>query len=119
MIELTLDLRSFGSEDRLIKKLFENSKFKTWVESTHRLYIFLDSLDEGLLRIGNLASLLADEFKEYQEQAERLFLRITCRNAVWSVILEARLREIWGNHAVAISGLATTSSYRCEVSCCK
>jgi len=38
--ELTLYLRSFGSEDRLVKKLFKIQKFTTWVEGTHRLYIF-------------------------------------------------------------------------------
>lgn len=104
--ELTLDLRSFGSEDRLIKKLFESSKFKAWVESTHRLYIFLDSFDEGLLRIDTLAALLADEFKEYQEQTKRLFLRITCRTAVWSITLEEQLRQIWGKDAVGVYELA-------------
>ncbi|NJL78595.1 MAG: hypothetical protein HC917_06605 [Richelia sp. SM2_1_7] len=104
--EFTLDLRAFGSEDRLIKKLFESSKLKAWVESTHRLHIFLDSLDEGLLRIDNLADLLAYEFKEYQEQAERLFLRITCRTAVWSIFLEERLRQIWGKDGVGVYELA-------------
>jgi hypothetical protein len=103
---LTLDLHSYGSEDRLIKKLFESPKFTTWVEGTHRLYIFLDSLDECLLRIDNVAALLADEFKEYRDQANRLFLRINCRTAVWSTTLEKGLEQIFGENGVGIYELA-------------
>ncbi|WP_226574440.1 NACHT domain-containing protein [Microseira wollei] len=104
--ELTLDLHSFGSEDRLVKKLFESPKFTTWVEGTHRLYIFLDSLDECLLRIDTVAALLADEFIEYQDKANRLFLRINCRTAVWSTTLEEGLKHIFGKDGVGVYELA-------------
>lgn len=48
---LWLDLRSCGSEDRLINKLFESREFKLWLEGDYRLHVFLDSLDECLLRV--------------------------------------------------------------------
>ena len=40
-----LDLRSYGSEDRLVRELFESPKFISGENDTHRLYVFLDSLD--------------------------------------------------------------------------
>jgi hypothetical protein len=61
---LPLDLRSFGSEDRLVRKLFESPKFMAWLNGEHRLHIFLDSLDECRLRVDNVATLLADEFNQ-------------------------------------------------------
>jgi hypothetical protein len=51
---LWLDLRSYGSEDRLIRNLFENQTFFDRANGTHRLHIFLDSLAECLLRIDTL-----------------------------------------------------------------
>jgi predicted NACHT family NTPase len=103
---LNLDLRAFGSEDRLVKRLFESSQFTDWVQGNHTLHIFLDSLDECLLRIDNVTALLAEEFKQYQDKAEHLFLRITCRTAVWQFSFEEQLKHIWGEDQVRIYELA-------------
>lgn len=83
---LLIDLRSYGSEDRLIRDLFENTTFLSWKNGKHRLHLFLDSLDECLLRIDTLAALLVDELKKYP--VERLYLRIACRTADWPNSLE-------------------------------
>ena len=80
---LFLDLRSYGSEDRLIRRLFESSEFTTWIGGEHHLHIFLDSFDECLLRVNTLATLLVDEFKCQREKVNRLHIRIACRTAVW------------------------------------
>ena len=69
---LVLDLHSYGSEDRLIKNLFESSQFRAWGEGIHTLHIFLDSLDECLLRIDNVTALLAEEFKRHQDKVDSL-----------------------------------------------
>ncbi|RZB29290.1 MAG: hypothetical protein AEth_01258 [Candidatus Argoarchaeum ethanivorans] len=58
-----LDLRSCGSDYMLFRKLFGSQEFVSWRNGTHQLHVFLDSLDECLLRIDNLAALLIDEFK--------------------------------------------------------
>jgi predicted NACHT family NTPase len=99
-----LDLRSFGSEDRLVRNLFESTTFIRWIEGEHRLHLFLDSLDECLLRIDTVATLLADELKKYP--VERLCLRIACRTADWPNVLERALRELWGEEAVQVFELA-------------
>lgn len=101
-LALPLDLRSFTSEDRLVRKLFESAIFTSWVGGTHHLHIFLDSLDECLLRIDTVATLLVDELKEYRDELERLYLRITCRTAVWPRVLEEGLKELWGKDFVGV-----------------
>lgn len=92
---LWLDLRSCGSEDRLVNKLFESREFKLWVEGDYRLHVFLDSLDECLLRVDTVAALLVDELRNYP--VERLSLRIGCRTAEWPAsLLEQGLKDLWG-----------------------
>ncbi|MEH2074441.1 MAG: hypothetical protein V7K57_08610 [Nostoc sp.] len=100
------DIRSYGSEDRLVRRLFDSPEFTQWIEGTHQLHIFLDSLDECLLRIDTLATLLVDEFKRYQNHIQRLHLCIACRTAVWQPVLEEGLKQIWGKDNVGIYELA-------------
>ena len=88
-----LSLQSYGSEDRLCRDLFESSEFSAWKRGTHRLHLFLDSLDEGLLGIPTLSALLADQLRRLP--VERLFIRIACRVANWPAGLEATLGQLW------------------------
>ncbi|MFP5272354.1 NACHT domain-containing protein [Coleofasciculus sp.] len=94
---LALNLQAYGSEERLVRNLFESRRFTDWINGTHRLYVFLDSLDEGLLRIETLATLLVEELgkEEYREQLSRLSLRIACRTAVFPKVLEEGLEKLW------------------------
>ncbi len=94
------DLRSYGSEDRLIRDLFEDPVFTAWEKGSHQLHIFLDSLDECLLRIETLATLLVDQLQNYP--VERLRLRVACRTADWPNILEQGLINLWGEQAVQV-----------------
>jgi predicted NACHT family NTPase len=103
---LWLDLRSYGSEERLIRDLFGNSTFCAWTNWTFRLHIFLDSLDECLLRINAVATILVEEFQKYSTLLDRLSLRIACRTADWPSTLEEGLRALWGKDAAAMYELA-------------
>ena len=98
------DLRSYGSEDRLVRNLFEGTDFVSWTEGHHQLHLFLDSLDECLLRIDTLASLLVDELKKYP--VSRLSLRIACRTGDWPSCLEDGLKQLWDKDAVGVYELA-------------
>lgn len=91
---LFFNLRSYSSEVRLIEEVFENEKFKEWFSGSHILNLFLDSLDEGLLRIDTLTALLVDKLKSLP--IKRLKFRIACRTAEWSSFLESQLKELWG-----------------------
>jgi len=92
---LRIDLNSISARSDLSKKLFESKAIQDWVKGEYPLHIFLDSLDECLLRINNLSAILIDELNHYP--TERLYLRIACRTADWQRlrILESELKKIW------------------------
>lgn len=92
---IRLDLRSFGSEDRLYRALFEHPAFLRWANGDNELHVYLDSFDECLLRIETVAALLADELPKYQ--LDRMKLRIACRTAAWPPILERALKAGYGD----------------------
>ena len=53
-----VDLRAYQTDVRLVQGIFETPVFQTWLNGKHRLHLFLDSLDECLLRIDTVAALL-------------------------------------------------------------
>jgi predicted NACHT family NTPase len=91
---LELNLRSCNN---LATDLIKDQDFIDWSNGEHRLYLFLDSLDEGLLTIGNLATQLVDELSKnkYSDKLDRLYLRIACRTAVLPQFLEEGLQRLW------------------------
>ncbi|GKS10942.1 hypothetical protein YDYSY3_19420 [Paenibacillus chitinolyticus] len=100
-----LDLRSYSSDERLIKDLFESPLFLDWKRSNSGdIYIFLDSLDECLLRMDHISFLLSQEFEKYD--VERIKLRIACRTANWPRELEEELIKLWGNDSYEAFELA-------------
>ncbi len=101
---LFINLRSSQTDAQLTARLFEGPIFKEWLSGSHNLYLFLDSLDEGLLSIRVLAALLADEFKNLSP--ERLYLRIACRTAKWPSLLEDSLIDWLGKDLVKVCVLA-------------
>ena len=96
----SVDLRSVGTEQRLNSKLFDGPEFKAWRDGTYRLHLFLDSLDECLLRVETVAAILADELQNWP--LERLHLRIACRTAVWPNVLETALGNSWREESLGI-----------------
>ncbi len=117
---LWLNLNACGSEFLLVRSLFEDPLFSTWRAGTGILHLFLDSLDECLIRIDTLAALLGQELSRCP--TERLRLRIACRTAVWPALLETELRRIWGRDGVGVFELAplrqqdvATAAIACEV----
>jgi predicted NACHT family NTPase len=97
---LWIDLNSYGSEDRLLRKLFDGPEYKSWLNTEKRLHIFLDSFDECLLRIDTLGSILVEELKD--KPLHRLLIRIACRTAEWPIALETALRSLWGEEATKV-----------------
>lgn len=101
---LWIDLRAYQTDVRLVQALFEDPIFRSWVNGKHQLHLFLDSLDECLLRIDTVAALVTEEFTKYP--VDRLCLRIACRTADWPNSLEESLRRIWGSEVVKVYELA-------------
>lgn len=103
MPTIRLDLRSFSSEDRLYRTLFEDDTFLKWATGDYDLHLYIDSLDECLLRIDSVAALLADEIPKYP--LDRLKLRIACRTASWPPLLEKALKSGYGEDSFAATEL--------------
>ena len=101
---LLLDLRSYGSEDRLVRELFGHSIFLNWVNGYSHLHLFLDSFDECLLRIDTLATLLIDQLRRLP--VERLSLRVASRTGLWPTSLEDGLTRSWGQGHLGVYELA-------------
>lgn len=101
---LFVDLRSCGSETSLYRNLFEHPTFISWLHSDNDLHLFLDSLDECLLRIDFIIPLLINELKRCP--THRLFLRISCRTAEWPNMFEKELIQIWGKENLEVFELA-------------
>lgn len=99
-----VDLRAYGDEHRLVDRLFDSPSVRQWKSGAQRLHLFLDSLDECLLRIDTIASLLPEELKK--QPADRLSLRIACRTAVWPLLLEEELRKLWPEEQMGVYELA-------------
>ncbi len=103
---VVLDLRAYGSEDRLVRNLFEGASFTKWLDGQHNLYLYLDSLDECLLRIDTLSALLVDELHSRVKSFDRLYLRVVCRATDWPISLELNLKQFWGKENVQAFNLA-------------
>ncbi|MGA2322891.1 MAG: hypothetical protein ABSG22_03485 [Sedimentisphaerales bacterium] len=103
---LFVNLKSISEGTRLYSKIFEDEKFIRWTKGTHYLHLFLDSLDECLLRLDTVTSLLEEEFSKYQKLKERLFLRIACRTAEWPNSFEKGLGHLYDKEKVKVYKLA-------------
>lgn len=90
---LKFDLKDYQSDYLLFNDIFENPVFRIWQEGKHRLYLFLDSLDEALLNINVLSTALPAKIKNLP--VDRLYFRIASRIADWPVNLEHELMSIW------------------------
>jgi predicted NACHT family NTPase len=101
---LWFDLREYGNEERLIREVFANETVEAWKQGKGLLHLFLDSLDECLIRITTVAAILSSRLPELP--IDRLRLRIACRTADWPITLETALRGAYGNEAVKIYELA-------------
>jgi len=94
------NLNAFQSDSLLVRSIFEDSSFIAWRNGMGILHLFLDSLDECLIRIDAIAALLAQEFSHCP--IDRLCLRIACRTAVWPTLLETQLARLWGMENVGV-----------------
>jgi hypothetical protein len=102
---LFLNLGTYGDEQRLIDDLFGNNQFRSWLDDGRELRLFLDSFDECLLRLDNVASLLADQIQRLKT-ISGLSFRIASRTAEWRTGLEESMRKVWGSENVGVYELA-------------
>ena len=103
-LALHVNLNLFRSDTLLVQMIFQNRTMAAWQAGTQTLHLFLDSLDECLVRIDTLANLLPAQLRQYH--VDRLKLRIMCRPAAWPRLLQSGLAGIFGEDAVSVYELA-------------
>lgn len=101
---ISFSLGDYGSEDRLIREL-ENIPLVEVARERRPVVLLIDSLDEGLLSIPQLARVLGRSLAAFAP-VPSLRICLTCRSAVWPSTLEGRLKELWGKDSVGIYELA-------------
>jgi len=96
---LYMDLRS-QTDYSLRTDLFRSKALMAWNAGNCNLHLFLDSLDECLMRIDNVTAIIEEELAHLH--SERLFLRIACRTADWPIVFEQHLGGVFGKGNVGI-----------------
>jgi hypothetical protein len=92
---LWINLNTCGSDHVLDRELFDNEAFGSWLVGERALNLFLDSVDECLLRINAVAPRLLKELG--RGDRSRLRLRIACRTAEWPSVLQEGLTRLYGD----------------------
>lgn len=92
---LWLDLRDFMTPDLFVKELESNSGYQGWVKGNAPLHLFLDSFDEGVFSFPHFAKSFEHILTSSRGKIDNLFLRISCRTAVWPSYFENGLHVLW------------------------
>lgn len=93
----------FGDRDDIKEEIFLDPVFEDWLSGDYQLHLFLDSLDESVLQITNVARLLVRHLRKHRAHLDRLFLRIACRTLDWTSIksdLSQELSTLWSPNSV-------------------
>jgi hypothetical protein len=85
-----VDLSRYG-EDRLVREIIDGPAVREWQAGEGQLCLVLDGLDEGMLHIPQLASILAGQLKSWP--CDRLWLRTACRTADWPDLLDSAVKK--------------------------
>ncbi len=101
---LRVDLGSTREEAVLREEIFGSEQFTAWAESSGELHLFLDSLDEAVLRIGVVGDLILKGLEAVD--TSRLRLRLACRTSDRMSQFEERLGALWPEGEAEVFELA-------------
>lgn len=93
---LQVDLGATREESVLAQEIFGSVEFCTWAEGAGELHLFLDSLDEAVIRLGVVGDVLLKGLR--RADTSRLWLRLACRTADRLREFEAQLKALWREH---------------------
>ena len=104
--QIYIRLIDIRPEGELRSELFESSVWQEWLSGTGRLFLLIDSLDEGQIQLKTVGKQLCKGLRKNQQHLERLRLRITCRSAEWPLALTEELEGLFRKEAVLLAQLA-------------
>jgi len=86
--------RDIPDSSAFTRRVFESSRWKSWIKSNETLTLVLDGLDEGLIKIKDFVSFLTSELQSVPR--DRLKLIIACRTADWPFAAGNELLRLFG-----------------------
>lgn len=115
LCQVKLNVRS--SETALFSSIEAKPEFDLWLKTDKRLYLFLDGLDEAFLNIKTIHHAILEWLNSNKRKFKipskpslpnqhLLFLRITCRSAMWHPETTKNLEDIFEPENVRVLKLA-------------
>lgn len=89
-----LEFRDVPNEAVFSRRTFQSPAWKRWQESTGKLVLVVDSVDEGLVKVPGFIGYLAGELRN--APIERLQVILACRSADWPTSEGQQLIGLWG-----------------------
>lgn len=96
---IALEFRDIPDSGRFERLTTESPVWRDWLAGTHLLTLVIDGVDEGLIKITNFVSYLADLLKECPR--DRLQLILACRSLEWPGSEGQDLMRLWTAPKVA------------------
>lgn len=95
---LSAPLGSLTADDGLQRRVFSHVEFARWQEGEERLWVLLDSLDEGLVVEPGVADAICDRLGDFDEATrQRIRVRVTCRDGDVPARFTADLASLFGD----------------------
>lgn len=89
------NLAKSESGDGVQQLLFDNDRYRNWKAGTHRLTLFVDSVDQAGISVERVITIIRNELAD--ADVSRLHLRLVCRDHDWSLTLANTLEHVWRN----------------------
>lgn len=93
VVFLYRNLNEYDSGTLLTNDIFKSEEYLKWLNSDKILYLYLDSLDEAILKTTVIAQILVRHLRS--APINRLRFKISCRTGVWPQYLENQLLQIF------------------------
>ena len=101
---LWVDISGSSSVESVRSALFESDRYRTWKAGTHRLTMFVDSVDEAGIPVRHVVTAIGNELAD--ADVNRLQLRLVCRDYAWPLNLADPLEHVWRSQSYAAAKVA-------------
>jgi hypothetical protein len=91
---ISLEFRDIPNEAVFARRTFDSPIWREWRNSSGRMTLLVDGVDEGLIKIPDFLSYLVGQLRD--EPLQRLQLVLACRSAEWPVSSGEALIALWG-----------------------
>ncbi len=94
---LMIDLKNIPTPDIFRDELIGDPRYQSWTTNGDPFYLFLDSFDEGMTSSSfkSFAKYFYHLLSQHKDKLTKLYLRVSCRTALWQSYFEDDLRLLW------------------------